>query len=89
MIRSINIKNRLVISFSMTVLLIILLGGFTLSSMKDIRDETNFIEKNILPAITILGDLNSNVMKEKIITLQLSNDKDVTSINNHKSMLNK
>ncbi|QYX67038.1 methyl-accepting chemotaxis protein (plasmid) [Shewanella putrefaciens] len=88
MIRSINIKNRLVISFSMTVLLIILLGGFTLSSMKDIRDETNFIEKNILPAITILGDLNSNVMKAKIITLQLSNDKDVTSINNHKSMLN-
>lgn len=72
--RMLSIQNRLVITFSIAIALIVLLGFLSLFSMKNIRSEADLIETNILPAITSLGDLNSNLMRVRIYTLRIIGD---------------
>ncbi|MGI2014987.1 methyl-accepting chemotaxis protein [Shewanella oncorhynchi] len=78
-----SIQNRLVITFSIAIALIVLLGFLSLSSMKNIRSEADLIETNILPAITSLGDLNSNLMRVRIYTLRIIGDDNDVDVRNH------
>lgn len=81
--RMLSIQNRLVITFSIAIALIVLLGFLSLFSMKNIRSEADLIETNILPAITSLGDLNSNLMRVRIYTLRIIGDDNEVDVRNH------
>lgn len=81
--RMLSIQNRLVITFSIAIALIVLLGFLSLSSMKNIRSEADLIETNILPAMTSLGDLNSNLMRVRIYTLRIIGDDNDVDVRNH------
>lgn len=81
--RMLSIQNRLVITFSIAIALIVLLGFLSLSSMKNIRSEADLIETNILPGITSLGDLNSNLMRVRIYTLRIIGDDNDVDVRNH------
>ncbi|MCS6100992.1 methyl-accepting chemotaxis protein [Shewanella baltica] len=83
MTRMLSIQNRLVITFSIAIALIVLLGFLSLFSMKNIRSEVDLIETNILPAITSLGDLNSNLMRVRIYTLRIVGDDNEADMRNH------
>jgi methyl-accepting chemotaxis protein len=69
---------------SVIILLLVFLGEVTMTAMKDIRANSEMIETNILPAITSLGDVNSNLMRVRIFTLRLLNE---TSEESKKSTL--
>ncbi|WP_231908806.1 methyl-accepting chemotaxis protein [Marinomonas sp. TW1] len=69
-----NIRTRLFTAFSVILLLLIILGGGGMNAMKDIRSNSEKIERNILPAISSLGDMNSNLMRVRIFTLRLLNE---------------
>ncbi len=84
MLRNVSIRSRLLLAFSGVIFLMVLLGGVAISSMGKIRANSEMIETNILPAITSLGDVNSNLMRVRIFTLRLLND---TSEENKKSTL--
>ena len=81
--RMLSIQNRLMITFSIAIALIVLLGFLSLFSMKNIRSEADLIETNILPAITSLGDLNSNLMRVRIYTLRIIGDDNDVDVRNH------
>jgi methyl-accepting chemotaxis protein len=74
MLRNINIRSRLLMAFSVIIFLLLCLGGIAISSMKSIRVNAETIEVDVLPAITSLGDVNSNLMRVRIFTLRLLND---------------
>ncbi|QRV23283.1 methyl-accepting chemotaxis protein [Marinomonas foliarum] len=74
MLRSINIRSRLLMAFTVIIFLLVCLGGVTMSAMKGIRANSEMIETNVLPAIASLGDVNSNLMRVRIFTLRLLND---------------
>lgn len=74
MLRNINIRSRLLMAFAIIIFLLVCLGGVTMSAMKDIRANSDMIETNILPAVTSLGDMNSNLMRVRIFTLRLLNE---------------
>ncbi|BFM49169.1 methyl-accepting chemotaxis protein [Marinomonas sp. THO17] len=82
MLRKMNIGSRLFAAFSVILLLLIILGGVAIATMKDIRAKTEVIEGDILSAISSLGDMNSNLMRVRIFTLRLLNDNDEQSKNN-------
>ncbi|SHG25664.1 methyl-accepting chemotaxis protein [Marinomonas polaris DSM 16579] len=84
MLRNVSIRSRLLLAFSGVIFLMVLLGGVAISSMGKIRANSEMIETNILPAITSLGDVNSNLMRVRIFTLRLLND---TSEEDKKSTL--
>lgn len=75
MLRKMNIRTRLFTAFSVILLLLIILGGGGMNAMKDIRSNSEKIERNILPAISSLGEMNSNLMRVRIFTLRLLNEK--------------
>ncbi len=74
MLRKMNIRSRLFAAFSVILLLLIFLGGVAIKTMQDIRSNSEKIEGNILPAISSLGDMNSNLMRVRIFTLRLLNE---------------
>jgi len=74
MLRKMNIRARLFAAFSVILLLLIILGGGGVKTMQDIRSNSQKIEENILPAISSLGDMNSNLMRVRIFTLRLLNE---------------
>ena len=74
MLRNINIRSRLLLAFATIILLLVCLGGVTMSAMKNIRANSEMIETNVLPAIASLGDVNSNLMRVRIFTLRLLNE---------------
>lgn len=71
MLRTIKIQTRLLIAFLLMVLLLIGLSGLSISSMKTIRANANTVETNLLPSIMSLGELNSNMMRIRVLTLRL------------------
>ncbi|WP_409419791.1 methyl-accepting chemotaxis protein [Marinomonas sp. RS-M-Aa-14] len=71
MLRNTNIRSRLLVSFSSAIILMIILGGVGISTMNKIRSNSELIETNILPAITSLGDMSTDLMRVRIFTLRL------------------
>lgn len=71
MLRNINIRSRLLVSFSSAIILMIILGGVGISTMNKIRSNSELIETRVLPAITSLGDMGTDLMRVRIFTLRL------------------
>ncbi len=79
MLREITIQKRLLLSFSLVILLLIGVGAVALSSMHTIRGNAEQVETNMLPSILNLGEVNLNLMRVRIFTLRLLLDKDEQS----------
>lgn len=71
MLRNINIRSRLLMGFSSAIILMIILGGVGIATMGKIRSNSELIETNVLPAITNLGDMSTDLMRVRIFTLRL------------------
>ena len=71
MLRNINIRSRLLMGFSSAIILMIILGGVGIATMGKIRSNSELIETNVLPAITSLGDMSTDLMRVRIFTLRL------------------
>ncbi|GGN17586.1 MULTISPECIES: methyl-accepting chemotaxis protein [Marinomonas] len=71
MLRNINIRSRLLMGFSSAIILMIILGGVGIATMDKIRSNSELIETNVLPAITSLGDMSTDLMRVRIFTLRL------------------
>lgn len=71
MIRQIGIRNRLLSGFTLTTLLVLILGLFSLNSMSSMRQVAGVIEGNVIPSLNTLSNLNLNMMRIRVFTLRL------------------
>ncbi|WP_338323039.1 methyl-accepting chemotaxis protein [Marinomonas rhizomae] len=74
MLRNINIRSRLLMAFFIIIFLLVCLGAVAMTAMKGIRANSEMIEAKILPAISSLGEMNSNLMRVRVFTLRLLNE---------------
>ena len=79
MLRDISIRARLLIAFSIMIVLLLGLGGVAVYSMNMVRVNAAVVENNSLPSVQNLGRLNSNLMRVRIYTLRLINETDENS----------
>ena len=70
-IRSIGIRNRLLIGFLILGLLVLVQGLVSLRTMADLRDVTVEMETNTVPSLDTLGALNLTASRLRIFTLRL------------------
>ena len=71
MIRQIGIRNRLLSGFTLTTLMVLILGLFSLNSMSSMRQVAGVIEGNVIPSLNALSNLNLNMMRIRVFTLRL------------------
>lgn len=71
LIRQIGIRNRLLSGFTLTTLLVLILGLFSLNSMSSMRQVAGVIEGNVIPSLNTLSNLNLNMMRIRVFTLRL------------------
>lgn len=72
MLRNMTIQKRLLMAFSLISLLLVALGGFSLLTLKDIRQKAELVELNLLPSIMAVGDINLNMTRVRVFTLRLA-----------------
>ncbi|WP_341305188.1 methyl-accepting chemotaxis protein [Pseudomonas sp. TMP25] len=78
-LRNLNIAPRASLGFGLVALLVLLLGGFSLMQMSEMRKQSEVIDKNWLPSILSLGELNQDILRLRAITMRLViiSDKDM------------
>ncbi|WP_448132007.1 methyl-accepting chemotaxis protein [Stutzerimonas chloritidismutans] len=70
-IRSLTIGKRSTLGFGLIGLLVLFLGLFALNQMANMREESRQVDKNWLPSIMALTELNISVMRIRANTLRL------------------
>mgnify|MGYP006191031941 CR=1 FL=1 len=80
LIRQIGIRNRLLSGFTLTTLLVLILGLFSLNSMSSMRQVAGVIEGNVIPSLNTLSNLNLNMMRIRVFTLRLLAAEDARAI---------
>ncbi len=70
-LQNIRISTRLTFGFAFVGLLMLLQGIFTLYSMHSMHKVTEQIDKNTIPSLEHLAELNLNVMRMRVFTLRL------------------
>ncbi|WP_434706554.1 methyl-accepting chemotaxis protein [Pseudomonas sp. D4-18] len=68
--RNISISIRSAIGFGIIGIIVLALGLFSLSQMKDMRKGSAEIDQNWLPSIVTLGDLNTDIMRIRALTMR-------------------
>ncbi len=71
LIRKIGIRSRLLAGFALITVLVLLQGFFALSSMSSMRQVADTIEKEVIPSLDTLSNLNLNMMRVRVFTLRL------------------
>ncbi len=71
-IRSLTIGKRSTLGFGLIGLLVLFLGLFALNQMANMRNESRQVDKNWLPSIMALSELNVTVMRIRANTLRLA-----------------
>jgi len=61
---------RSAIGFGLTGIIVVVLGLFALSQMKDMRQESSQVDQNWLPSTTALGALKSEIMRVRALTMR-------------------
>tara|TARA_Y100000815_G_scaffold274579_1_gene309169 strand:+ start:1912 stop:3534 length:1623 start_codon:yes stop_codon:yes gene_type:complete len=69
-IRNMNVSNRSAIGFGLIGFIVLMLGVFALSQMREMRQEAGQVDQNWLPSITTLGALKSEVMRIRALTMR-------------------
>ncbi len=70
-LQNIRISTRLTFGFAFVGLLMLLQGIFTLYSMHSMHKVTEQIDKNTIPSLEHLAELNLSVMRMRVFTLRL------------------
>ncbi len=70
-LQNFRISARLTFGFTLLGLLMLLQGAFTLYSMNSMHKVTESIDKNTIPSLEHLAELNLNVMRMRVFTLRL------------------
>jgi len=70
-LQNFRISARLTFGFTLLGLLMLLQGAFTLYSMNSMHKITESIDKNTIPSLEHLAELNLNVMRMRVFTLRL------------------
>ncbi|GLK92141.1 methyl-accepting chemotaxis protein [Pseudomonas turukhanskensis] len=70
LLRRLKIAPRAIFSFSLVALLVVLLGLFALSKMKDIRATTVDLNENSMPSYAALGTINEKMLRLRIIAFR-------------------
>jgi len=71
-IRSLTIGKRSTLGFGLIGLLVLFLGLFALNQMTNMREESREVDRNWLPSIMALSELNVTVMRIRANTLRLA-----------------
>jgi len=71
-IRSLTIGKRSTLGFGLIGLLVLFLGLFALNQMAHMREESREVDRNWLPSIMALSELNVTVMRIRANTLRLA-----------------
>lgn len=71
LIRKVGIRSRLLAGFALITCLVLLQGFFALSSMSSMRQVADTIEKEVIPSLDTLSNLNLNMMRVRVFTLRL------------------
>jgi len=69
-LRNVNVSMRSAIGFGLTGIIVVVLGLFALSQMKDMRQESSQVDQNWLPSTTALGALKSEIMRVRALTMR-------------------
>jgi methyl-accepting chemotaxis protein len=69
-IRNLNVSSRSAMGFGLIGFIVLMLGLFALSQMKDMHHESGQVDQNWLPSITALGALKSEVMRIRALTMR-------------------
>ncbi len=79
--RNISISIRSAIGFGLIGIIVLALGIFALNQMKEMRKGSAEIDQNWLPSIVTLGDLNTDIMRIRALTMRalLVNGEKLTS----------
>jgi len=76
MLRTLKIRSRLSLAFLVVIALLIFSGVMAVSSMKAIRANAETVESDVLPSVTSLGEMKTNLMRVRVFTLRLLNTDD-------------
>jgi methyl-accepting chemotaxis protein len=69
-IRNLNVSSRSAIGFGLIGFIVLVLGLFALSQMKDMRQASSEVDQNWLPSTTTLGALKSEIMRIRALTMR-------------------
>lgn len=69
-IRNLNVSGRSAIGFGLIGFIVLMLGLFALSQMKEMRLQSSKVDQNWLPSIATLGALKSEVMRIRALTMR-------------------
>ncbi len=86
-IRNYSIRTRLLAGFILMGFLLLLLGGFSLRSMAELRYATQELESNTVPSILRIGELRDEVAQYRIIALRYLLSTTEVARNNEKQKL--
>ena len=78
MLRSITIQKRLLAGFGIVVLMLLITGGFGLSSTSQVREKADLLETNVVPSLISLGSITKNMAQLKAVTFRLMLTLDIT-----------
>ncbi|MBG7620821.1 MCP four helix bundle domain-containing protein [Herbaspirillum sp. AP02] len=67
--RNLNISFKLVISFSMSILLTVMVGGYALIQLDAVNQISTEIDSNWLPSVRLTSDMNTNASDLRIAEL--------------------
>lgn len=69
-IRNLGVSTRSALGFGLIGFVVLILGLFALSQMKDMRKESAAVDQNWLPSIISLGDLNTTILRIRALTMR-------------------
>jgi methyl-accepting chemotaxis protein len=70
-LRNLNIAPRASLGFGLVALLVLLLGSFSLLQMGEMNKQSQQVNKNWLPSILSLSDMNRDILRLRALTLRL------------------
>lgn len=68
--RNLSVSTRSAIGFGLIGAIVLVLGLFALGAMKDMRKESSEVDMNWLPSSITLGDLNSDILRIRALTMR-------------------
>ncbi|MBB2496261.1 methyl-accepting chemotaxis protein [Aquipseudomonas ullengensis] len=86
-LRNLKIAPRAALGFAILALLMLILGGFSLSQMGRMHQQSSDVNNNWLPSIQVLNDMSQEILRIRAITLRLLINRDAQSMSQNEQRL--
>ncbi|MEK1905902.1 MAG: methyl-accepting chemotaxis protein [Pseudomonas sp.] len=86
-LRNLKIAPRAALGFAMLALLMLILGGFSLSQMNRMHQQSSDVNNNWLPSIQALNEMSQEILRIRAITLRLLINRDAQSLSQNEQRL--